>query len=271
MRWPCLAGIVGVLGCGGTTPPPADPTPLRIEDSMVTSGQVVLAFHVVPGGEPALLLEAGGGADSASWGTLPDELAAQTGRRVISYDRAGFGKSPFPAGAFTIADEITALHAGVHRVGATKIIPVAASYGALIDIAYAKAYPDDIAGFVLLDPMNVEFVEAVGLPAVLATVPTPEAPSTDKERAIARMVTTFPALVASLHGVRWPANLPVVIVSAATGPYSDPTLRAAWSASHAALAQAPGTSRVMAENSDHDIADTDPAVVISSVKAVLAP
>lgn len=236
---------------------------------MVTSGVVQLAFHVVPGAEPALLLEAGGGADSASWGTLPDQLAAATGRRVISYDRAGFGKSPFPASAFTIADEVTALHAGVHRVGATKIIPVAASYGALIDVVYAKTYPDDVAGFVFLDPMNADFVEAVGLPAVLATVPMPESPKTDMERAIARMVTSFPALVAELHGVRWAANLPVVIVSAATPPFPDAALQAAWRASHETLAKTPGASRVMAEKSDHDIAQAEPAVVISAVQTVL--
>ena len=251
------------------TPPPLDPTPLRVEDSLVTAGVVQLAFHVVPGAEPALLLEAGGGADSSSWGALPDALAAATGRRVISYDRAGFGKSPFPKHAFTIADEVIALHAGVHRVGATKIVPVAASYGALIDVAYAKAYPDDVAGFVFLDPMNVDFVEAVGLPAILATVPMPESPTTDKERAIARMVTSFPALVGDLHGVRWPANLPVVIVSAATPPFPDAALQAAWRASHEALAKTPGASRVIAKASDHDIAQSEPAVVIAAAQKVL--
>ncbi|MEO7093376.1 MAG: alpha/beta fold hydrolase [Polyangiales bacterium] len=259
-----------LAACGGSSPPTADPTPLRMEDSLVTSGNVQLAFHVIPGAEPALLLEAGGGADSSSWGALPDQLAAATGRRVISYDRAGFGKSPFPTVAFTIDDEVAAIHVGVHRVGATKIVPVAASYGALIDVAYAKAHPDDVAGIVFLDPMNVEFVEAVGLPAVMATVPVPEDPKTDRERAIARMVTSFPMIVNALHGVRWAANLPVVIVSAATPPFPDAALQAAWRASHETLAKTPGATHVMAEKSDHDIAESEPAVVIAAVQNVLA-
>lgn len=269
MRVPLLAGILAGLGCGGATPATTEPTPLRVEDSLVTSGAVHLAFHVIPGAEPALLLEAGGGADSSSWGTLPDQLAAATGRRVISYDRAGFGKSPFPAVAFTFEDEVAALHTGVHRVGATKVVPVAASYGALIDVAYAKAYPDDVAGFVFLDPMNVEFVETVGLPAVMATVPMPAEPNTDSERAIARMITSLPRLVNALHGVRWPAHLPVVIVSAATPPFPDPALHVAWRASHETLAQTPGATRMIAEHSDHDIAKSEPAVVIAAVQNVL--
>ena len=269
MRWPLLAGILAVSACGGAPPPPADPTPLRMEDSLVAAGPLQLAFHVIPGAEPALLLEAGGGADSASWGALPEQLAAATGRRVISYDRAGFGKSPFPTVQFTIDDEVAAIHAGVHRVGATKIVPVAASYGALIDLAYTKAHPEDVAGLVLLDPMNVTFVETVGLPAVMATVKAPEQPATDMERAIVRMVTSFPALVNTLHAVRWPTNLPVVIVSAATPPFPDAALQAAWRASHETLAKTPGASRVMAEKSDHDIAESEPAVVIAAVKTVL--
>lgn len=261
MRCTCLVGILGLAGCGGTTPPPADPTPLRVEDSLVTAGPLQLAFHVVPGGEPALLLEAGSG-DSASWGTLPDELAAATGRRVISYDRAGFGKSPFPAVAFTIDDEVAALYAGVHRVGATKVVPVAAAYGALIDLAYAQAHPDDVAGLVLIDPMNAAFVEAAGLPAVMATVPAPAEPTTDRERAMVRVVTSFPALVNKLHATRWAANLPAVIVSPATATYPDATLQAAWRASHDALAQTPGTSRMTG--------GAETASVLAAVQKVLA-
>ncbi len=259
-----------LAACGGSPPLAADSTPLRIEDSMVTSGQVRLAFHVVPGAEPALLLEAGTRADAASWGTLPDQLAAATGRRVISYDRAGFGKSPFPSTPFTLDDEIAALHAGVHRVGATKIVAVAASYGALIDVAYAKAHPDDVAGFVFLDPMTVEFLEAVGADRVVATIPASDAQTPDLESAIARQADTLPAVAAALHGVRWPVNLPVIIISATTPPFVEADLQAAWRATHEALAKIPGASRVMADNAGQAIARAEPALVIGAVKTVLA-
>ncbi|MBL0213545.1 MAG: alpha/beta fold hydrolase [Myxococcales bacterium] len=262
--------LILIAACGGspTTEVAAPATP-RVEDSMAGAGAVRLAFHVIPGSEPALLLEAGGGADSSSWGALPEQLAAATGHRVISYDRAGFGHSPFPPQGFTIADELAALHAGVHQVGATRIVPVAASYGALIDVAYAASYPADVAGFVFLDPMNAAFVDAVGVARVLATVPSNPSPSSDRERAIARMTAIFPSLIAHLHGAQWTANLPVVIVSAATPPFPDADLQAAWRASHETLAKVPGATRILAEHSDHDIAGTEPAVVVSAVQRVL--
>lgn len=260
MRWSCLVGMLAGFGCGGQAAPPAEPTLLRVEDSLVTAGPLQLAFHVVPGGEPALLLEAADG-DSSSWGEFPEALAARTGRRVISYDRAGFGKSPFPAVAFSIEDEIAAIFAGVHRVGATRIVPIAAGYGALVDLVYAKAHPEDVAGLVLVEPMTAEFVEVVGLPAVMATLPAPAAPATDRERAAARALTSFPALVNKLHGVRWAPQLPVVLVSGEAPPFSDPALADAWRKAHDALATTPGTTHVRGS--------TEPPAVLDAVQTVL--
>ncbi len=261
--------LILIAACAGSSTDVAAPTTPRVEDSMAGAGAVRLAFHVIPGREPALLLEAGGGGDSSSWGALPEQLATVTGHRVISYDRAGFGHSPFPAEPFTIADELAALHAGVHQVGATRIVPIAASYGALIEVAYARSYPADVAGFVFLDPMNAAFVDAVGVDRVIATVPKVASPSSDRDRAIARMTATFPALIAELRGAPWTAGLPVVVVSAATPPFPDADLQAAWRASHEALAKVPGATRILAEHSDHDIAEAEPAVVVSAVQRVL--
>ncbi|MEO8552595.1 MAG: alpha/beta fold hydrolase [Kofleriaceae bacterium] len=259
--------FVVLAGCGAATPPPASSP--RTERTL-TGGGLSLFFRVIDGGAPAFVLEAGGGADSASWGTFPIDLAKATGRRVIAYDRAGFGKSPFPAKPFAIADELAALHADLHELGADRIVPVAASYGALIAVAYTKTYPDQIAGLVFVDPMNADFVEAVGLERVMTTVPKISALKSDLERAVARMVEGFPDLIASLHGVRWPANLPVVIVSAATPPFPAADLQAAWRASHVTLAATPGASRVLATKSDHDITETEPEVVVAAAQRVLA-
>jgi len=60
-----------------------------------------LAFHVLPGRLPALVLDAGGGADSSYWNSILPDLAKRTGSEIITYDRAGFGASdeaPLPIG-----------------------------------------------------------------------------------------------------------------------------------------------------------------------------
>jgi pimeloyl-ACP methyl ester carboxylesterase len=259
--------LVVLAGCGAATPTPPPSSP---PEQMMMGGGLSLFFRVIDGGAPAFVLEAGGGADSSSWKSFPADLAKATGHRVIAYDRAGFGKSPFPAAPFTIAEEMAALHADLQTLGAERIVPVAASYGALLAVAYTRTYPSEVAGLVFVDPMNADFVEALGLDRVMGTVPKLTDPKTDLERGIARMVSSFPDLIASLHGARWPAKLPVVIVSAATPPFEEADAQAAWRASHVKLAETPGTTRVLAARSDHDITETEPEVVIEAARRVIA-
>ncbi|MEO6775623.1 MAG: hypothetical protein ABI467_21860 [Kofleriaceae bacterium] len=179
----------------------------------------------IDGGAPAFVLEARGGADSASWGTFPVDLAKATGRRVIAYDVPGEATR----------DRRRARRAA-RRSARARRRPDRSGRGVARRAARGRIRqdnPDQIAGLVFVDPMNADFVEAVGLERVMATVPKLSAPKSDLERAAARMVEGFPNLISSLYGMRWPTNLPVVIVSAATPPIPAADLQAAWRASHA--------------------------------------
>ncbi|HEY5924570.1 MAG TPA: alpha/beta hydrolase [Kofleriaceae bacterium] len=261
-------GLLVLCACGGAPKPPAEPTP-EPPAAQPAPAKLKLFVQVIDGDEPTILLEAGGGADSASWEALPQRISEVTGRRVIAYDRAGFGKTPLPADDFTIAEEIDGLHSMLDEHGAKRVVIVAASYGALFALYYTKQHPQNVAGLVLLDPMNADFVEAVGIDKVFSTVPKIKDPKTDKDRAIVRMVEKFPGFVTELRGVRWPASVPAVVISAARMPFSE-DLHARWRASHVALAKTAGAQHVEATNSGHDIAEDEPEVVITAVKRVLA-
>jgi pimeloyl-ACP methyl ester carboxylesterase len=107
---------------------------------------------------------------------LPARVHEATRHRVIAYDRAGFGQTPLPSAEFSIVDELDALHAMLDQHGARRIVIVAASYGALFAVDYAKQHPENVVGLVLLDPMNADFVDAVGIERVIGTVPKIEHP-----------------------------------------------------------------------------------------------
>src|ERR1700743_3117960 len=61
-----------------------------------------IAFHVTPGHEPTIVLDAGGGLDSSYWDGLVPELAKRTGSKIITYDRAGMGSSEEVSGDWNI-------------------------------------------------------------------------------------------------------------------------------------------------------------------------
>jgi len=265
-----LAVLTMVSACGSGTPVASGhPAHSAASGNFEQLVDGKLWFRSCAGSLPAILLEAGGGADSSSWKNLPQQIADASGHRVVAYDRAGFGNSPFPAEPFTVAEEIAQLHRSLRILGIDKVVVVAESYGGMMALALVKHHPRLVVGLVLLDPMNVGFVDAVGLDKLTATVPRIDVPKDDRERALARMINAFPGLVACLRGLQWGA-IPAVLITAGIPWWPDESMREPWRASHEALARAPAARLIVAEHSKHAIARTQPDLVIDAVKSTLA-
>ena len=146
-------------------PAPAPPPVLQEPvDTMVRVGGHELHFVLHRGKLPVMiLLEAGGGSDLTSWARVPETLARQTGATVVAYDRAGLGSSELGSTASRPEDEIRHLHAALRDLKVPKTtVLVAHSYGAMRALLNAGRYPKNVAGLVLVDPMNTRFIEATG-------------------------------------------------------------------------------------------------------------
>lgn len=105
-------------------------------------------------GEPAVVLEAGAGLESTDWAPIQREVARET--RVCSYDRPGLGRSEEQAdGSFS--DEEVAPHLAQVLEEAQVEPPyvlVGHSMGGLYVRLFAQAYPNDVAGLVLVDSVS---------------------------------------------------------------------------------------------------------------------
>jgi pimeloyl-ACP methyl ester carboxylesterase len=119
---------------------------------------------------PIVLLHEGLGSIS-SWGSFPQGLAEATGRRVLAYDRAGYGRSepkPGPWPAEFMHHEAAALAGVLASEDLDRVILVGHSDGATISLLYpAQAPPGstEVAGIVsisahvMVEAMNVEAIE----------------------------------------------------------------------------------------------------------------
>lgn len=102
---------------------------------------------------PTVVLQSGLGDGQSAW--RPVLSALQKHGPVFAYDRAGYGNAPGVDGArdpCTIARE---LHELLHKEGiAPPYLLVGHSIGGLYQYVYARLYPDEVAGMVLLDPTH---------------------------------------------------------------------------------------------------------------------
>ena len=113
-----------------------------------------IAWSSVGSGSPVVVLQSGLGDDAAPWGAITRELS--TTRTVFAYDRPGYGDSrPAPSGPRDACAVARELRATLQAAGfKPPYLLVGHSLGGQYQYAFARLYPDEVAGLVLLDPTH---------------------------------------------------------------------------------------------------------------------
>ncbi|MCY4282728.1 MAG: alpha/beta hydrolase, partial [Gammaproteobacteria bacterium] len=155
-----LAGALAATGLSGAITVMASPASqlTSIPGKLVDVGGFRLHIHCVGQGAPAIILDSGVGGFSLEWTRIQNALAHRT--RVCSYDRAGYGWSdlgPLPRTSKRITRE---LHTLLQKAGvAGPYILAGHSFGGYNAQLFARNYPDETAGLVLIDASHPEQIE----------------------------------------------------------------------------------------------------------------
>ena len=133
---------------------PESPVPGRLVDV----GGYRLHIYCVGEGMPTIIFDSGVGGFSLEWIRVQTVLARRT--RVCAYDRAGYGWSdlgPLPRTSERITRE---LHTLLEKAGvAGPYILAGHSFGGYNAQLFARNYPDETAGLVLIDSSHPEQIE----------------------------------------------------------------------------------------------------------------
>jgi pimeloyl-ACP methyl ester carboxylesterase len=128
---------------------------------------------VAGAGSPTVVFEAGLGKGKEVWGSVFNEVAETT--RAVAYDRAGYGESERATSAREPMQIVRELRAMLIEEGIPPpYVLVGHSLGGTIMKLYARAFPDEVAGVVLVDARHSEFArrcKQAGLPRILYEPP----------------------------------------------------------------------------------------------------
>lgn len=126
-------------------------------DTLVNVGKHKLHFHIIKGKGIPILFETGGGADGNAMNNILQPIAEKTGATLITYDRAGFGKSTVD----TLETDITKhdiiqgiedLELALKKLGYNgSIMLVAHSYGGWYSTLFAARNQEKVKAAVLID------------------------------------------------------------------------------------------------------------------------
>lgn len=122
---------------------------------LVDIGGYKLHINCMGEGSPTVILAAGLGDFSVTWGAVQPELAKTT--RVCAYDRAGYGwsnPSPYELTITGMADELHTMLVNANVPG--PYVMVGHSLSGLMVRVFTHNYPEDVAGMVLVDSTHDE-------------------------------------------------------------------------------------------------------------------
>ena len=103
-------------------------------------------YEVAGAGQPMILLHAGV-ADGRMWDDQFDEFAQRY--RVVRFDWRGFGRSAMPSSPLGFHDDVAGL---LEFLEMDSAIVVAISFGGMVALDFALAYPEKVAALVLGAP-----------------------------------------------------------------------------------------------------------------------
>ena len=272
------------------TPPPPPPPPavkippltIRGAEHMVDVGGRRLNCFVYGSDGPTVVLVSGFQAPQAYWNPIVPGLAEVA--TVVTYDRAGYGKSErggLPVhGLQTAAD----LHALLGELDVPKpYLLVGHSYGGRIVRLFASAYPSDVAGLVLEEASHEDLPDAQlaalsgrdreTLASMIAPFrATPADPRTETDY----MATTVEQLRRSGPLPRVPL---IVITSASRGSGLPPVFGPESQARLAEVAMAmqrklvellPDAEHILVEGAGHNAHVDKPEAVLAPIRAMVA-
>jgi pimeloyl-ACP methyl ester carboxylesterase len=249
-------------------------------ERQVKVGEYRLNFKVIKGSNLNILLEAGGGMDSTEWTKMAPVLAQKTGATVISYDRAGFGKSDLPETPYDMREEVDWLWQALIQLDLDKNLILAGhSYGGWLIRLIASEHPEAIKGMVFVDPFTNEFVEALGVEYLdkhpmagkLPFDPSQPEKLSRMQRALLRMVGKgLGPKIEVMRKTSVPPGIPVRIITCGKKFLPKPEEQQAWRKAHEDFAASiEGAVLLVAEKSAHMIPWSQPELIIDTVAEIM--
>ena len=260
---------------------PIEPAPINSAKSeanapLIDIGGRRLYRAEMGAGEPTVVLEAGLDASAAPWSGIIPAVASFS--RVVSYDRPNTTASasdpaPIPR---TAADIVTDLHAVLDAAEVPgPYVLVGHSVGGLFARLYASHYPEEVAGLVLVDASH-EDQEERRRPLVSPELFAAAQQATHSNIEGIDLTATF-AQVKEARAASPLRSMPLIVLSAGQ---ADPAgFPEGWPMDVEAelhdelqrdlIGLVPGGRHVVAEQSGHDIQQSQPDLVVEAIRAVV--
>lgn len=240
-------------------------------DTLIDVGGYRLYFHIIKGkGMPIVFLN-GSGADVTLWDTILKPIADSTHATLITYDRAGFGKSELDTSNHDldkhgILQGIEGLETGLKKLGYNgNSMLVACSFGGFCATLYAARQPEKVKAAVLIDANHVCWFTDAYVDSEMKERIRDSAIIKNKNLAMYYQSLNLQNTVELMKKTPFPSTIPVIDLVSETN-FPDSVMAARWKRCHRQFADAqPNREGITAYGCGHVIFRDNPSLVINAI------
>jgi pimeloyl-ACP methyl ester carboxylesterase len=240
-------------------------------DTLIDVGGYRLHFHIIKGQGMPILFESGSGADVTTWDIILKPIANITHTTLITYDRAGFGKSELDTSNHDldkhgILHGIQGLETGLKKLGYDgNIMLVASSFGGFCATLYAARHPATVKAAVLIDANHVCWFTDAYVDNEMKERIRDSAIIKNKHLAMYYQSLNLQNTVELMKKSPFPATTPVIDLVSETN-FPDSVRAARWRLCHRQFAEGrPNRQGITAYGCGHVIYRDNPFLVINAI------
>ena len=243
-----------------------DPTVVTI-DTLMDVGGHRLHFHIWKGKTPAILFEAGGGDNLTVWNDLLAPIYKATGATLVTYDRAGSGKSEIDTNRITLNQQLTSLKMGLSKLNIDDtFVLVSHSFGGYFATLFAARYPAQVREAVLIDPNQVSFWTDAQTKGYWKQYEPMKETFRKENQVVYWLMVNALQNAQEMRQVSFPKAIPVIDILAQTPPWESEDERLRWrQAQERFVAASPKRKLILAIGSGHYIMRDKPQFVLDAV------
>lgn len=222
-------------------------------------------------GTPTVVFESGLGHGKRTWGPVFNAVSAVT--RAVVYDRAGYGQSEPSRQSRDGLQIVLELRALLHNEGIPPpYVLVGHSLGGTYMKLFAKTFPDEVAGVVLVDARHAEFTQRcrqLGVPRLLYD--PPEALLAMMSPVARAELAAAPLTLKQTRRAGPFPNVPLIVLTQSNAASRWPRgLGKVWAASQRSMAKMSKLGRIkVCDDAGHNVHMDRPDVVIKAVLNVV--
>jgi pimeloyl-ACP methyl ester carboxylesterase len=242
----------------------------------VSTEQGEFSYYLERNNKPTIVLESGLGDDMTSWTTLIEPL--KDVGQVFAYNRAGFSGSSSKnksRDGLTIVDELRGLLGTLHLP--PPYVLVGHSLGGAYMELYAKTYPKEVSGLILLDPNSSKYPQRCEQAHLDFCEPPSDMPKWAEfvfPAAIKGEIQAWHTTHQQVNQAGGFSSLPLVVVSAShvnENPQGKQQLAFdLYTQVHSELASSsPNSKHILCDTCSHYIHQDEPSLVLNAVRWVL--